>query len=197
MNTPLSQELVKMAKEDMELRSSLASDSSHFNSYHPQMKAVHDRNAKRLDEIVDKFGWPGRSLVSEEATQAAWIILQHAIAHPQLQRKCFPLLVKQVEAGDIPPVEMAMLEDRIRCFEGRPQRFGTQFDWDEHKLMSPLPMDDVNRVEERRKMIGLPPLSQEIEIKRKQTEKSTERPPADYQRYIIEKEEWLKANGWR
>jgi hypothetical protein len=197
MNTPLSQELIKMAREDAELRNTLASDGPLFNGYHPQIKAVHDLNAKRLEEIVQQHGWPGKSKVGEEAARSAWLILQHAIAHPALQRKCFPLLVEQVEAGEMSPVEMAMLEDRIRCFEGRPQRFGTQFDWDEKKLMSPLPMDDVDLVEERRKKIGLRPMSEEIIAKRKETEQSKEPPPLNYQSYLTEKEEWLKANGWR
>lgn len=196
MNTPLSQELIQMAREDLQLRNTLATQSSFFNGYHPQLKALHDRNAKRLDEIVDKHGWPGKSKVGEEGAHAAWLILQHAIAHPALQRKCFPLLVEQVEAGDIPLTEMAMLEDRIRCFEGRPQRFGTQFDWDEQKMMSPLPMDNEDLVEERRKQIGLPPLSDEITARRKAMD-SSEQPPANYRQYVTEKEKWLKANGWR
>src|SRR5688500_4218034 len=197
MNTSLSRELINMAREDLQLRATLAADGSLFNSYHPQMKAVHDRNAARLDEIVKAHGWPGKSKVGEEAAHAAWLILQHAIAHPDLQRKCFPLLVEQVEAGEISPVDMAMLEDRIRCFEGRPQRFGTQFDWDEKKVMSPLPLDDIKLVEERRKKIGLKPLNEEIIVKRKETAESKEKPPANYQSYILEKEQWLKANGWR
>lgn len=197
MNTPLSQELINMAREDLHLRNTLAADGSLFNSYHPQMKAIHDRNAARLEEIVKEHGWPGKSKVGEEAAHAAWLILQHAIAHPDLQRKCFPLLVEQVEAGEISPVDMAMLEDRIRCFEGRPQRFGTQFDWDEKKVMSPLPLDDIKLVEERRKKIGLKPLNEEIIVKRKETAESKEKPPANYQSYILEKEQWLKANGWR
>ena len=186
-----------MAKEDMELRNELASDGSLFNGYHPLMKAVHDRNAERLSVIVSQIGWPGKSKVGEEAAHAAWLILQHAIAHPDLQRNCFPLLVQQVESGEMSPVEMAMLEDRIRCFEGRPQRFGTQFDWDENSLMSPLPVDNSELVEERRKKIGLRPLSDEIVSKRKETAESKEQPPSNYQSYVNEKEEWLKANGWR
>jgi hypothetical protein len=197
MNTPLSQELIKMAEEDNRLRSQLAGDGSLVNRYHPQMKAVHDKNAKRLSEIVAKSGWPGKSMVGEEAAHAAWLILQHAISHPGLQRKCFPLLVQQVDEGEMQPVELAMLEDRIRCFEGRPQRFGTQFDWDENNQMSPLPMDDEQLVEERRKKIGLRPMDEEVIEKRKETKQSSELPPEDNQQYLREKDEWLKANGWR
>jgi hypothetical protein len=197
MNTPLSQELIKMAKEDLDVRKELSDHGALYNKYHPRMKAIHDRNAKRLSSIVDEFGWPGKSLVGTEGASAAWLILQHAVAHPDLQRRCFPMLVKQVENGEISPVEMAMLEDRIRCFEGRPQRFGTQFDWDHNKLMSPLPLDDFDLVQERRKKLGMGTLEEETEIKRKEVQESNEQPPENYTAYLKEKENWLKANGWR
>jgi hypothetical protein len=197
MNTPLSLELIQMAKEDVDVRREFSDDGAMYNRYHPRMKAVHDRNAKRLSSIVDEFGWPGKSLVGTEAASAAWIILQHAIAHPELQRRCFPMLVQQVEQGEISPLEMAMLEDRIRCFEGRPQRFGTQFDWDHNKQMSPLPLDDFDLVQQRRKKLGMRSIEEETEFKRKEAGQSNEKPPENYRAYLAEKEAWLKANGWR
>ncbi|RYZ81681.1 MAG: hypothetical protein EOP04_23505 [Proteobacteria bacterium] len=197
MNTPLSQELIEMARQDIQLRRQLAADHSLFNGYHPKMKALHDKNANRLSAIVDQYGWPGKSEVGAEAAHAAWLILQHAISHPELQRRCFPLLAAQVTTGEMEAVDVAMLEDRIRCFEGRPQRFGTQFDWDEYNEMSPLPMDDKSLVEARRKKIGLRPLEEETAAKRAEVTGSGELPPKDYQRYIADKNDWLKANGWR
>ncbi|MBL7698633.1 MAG: hypothetical protein JNK79_10750 [Chitinophagaceae bacterium] len=197
MNTSLSLELIEMAQQDIQLRSELAAEGSLFNGYHPKMKALHDKNAERLSAIVEQYGWPGKSKVGPEAAHAAWLILQHAIAHPALQRKCFPLLVEQVEKNEMEPVELAMLEDRIHCFEGKPQRFGTQFDWDENSQMSPLPVDDERLVEERRKKIGLAPLAEAIGEKRKEVAQSGELPPTNYQQYVIEKNEWLRANGWR
>lgn len=197
MNTSLAQELIEMARQDIEMRRQLASDHSLFNGYHPKMKAVHDKNANRLSAIVDQHGWPGKSEVGAEAAHAAWLVLQHAISHPELQRRCFPMLAAKAGTGEIEPVDVAMLEDRIRCFEGRPQRFGTQFDWDENNEMSPLPMDDEGLVEARRKKMGLRPLEEETAAKRAEVTGSGEAPPPDYQRYVTEKNNWLKTNGWR
>lgn len=197
MNTPLSLELIELARQDVQLRNDLADNGALFNGYHPRMKELHDANARRLSQIIEQHGWPGKSKVGEEAAHAAWLILQHAISNPELQRKCFPMLVEQVGAGEMQPVELAMLEDRIRCFEGRQQRFGTQFDWDENGEMSPLPVDDAQLVEERRKKIGLPPLGIATLEKREEVKKSGELPPSDYQQYQLERNEWLKANGWR
>jgi hypothetical protein len=65
MNAALRDELLTMAEEDQRVRAELASDGSLFDGYHPTMKAVHDKNAARLTEIIEQHGWPGRGLVGE------------------------------------------------------------------------------------------------------------------------------------
>src|SRR5438270_2438863 len=129
MNTALRRELLTMAEEDRRVRAELAADGSLFEGYHPTMQAVHDRNAARLTDIIAEHGWPGRSLVDEDGARAAWLILQHAIGHPALQRRGLVLLQEAVAQGEVPALEAAMLEDRVAFFEGRPQRYGTQYDW--------------------------------------------------------------------
>jgi hypothetical protein len=119
MNVALRDELVGMAEEDQRVRAALVADGSLFDGYHPAMKAVHDKNAARLNQIIEQHGWPGRSLVGEEGARAAWLVLQHAIGHPELQRKGLVLLQEAVSRGDVPAVEVAMLHDRICFFEGR------------------------------------------------------------------------------
>src|SRR5688572_32789637 len=98
-----------MAAEDASVRERLAHDGTLYEGYNPEMRAVHDRNAARLAEILDSRGWPMRSLVGEHAARAAWLILQHAISHPGLQRRGLALL-KEAPAGEVAPVEIAMLE---------------------------------------------------------------------------------------
>jgi hypothetical protein len=106
---------------------------------------VHESNAQRLEKIIDAFGWPGASLVGEDGAEAAWLILQHAISKPILQRRCLPLLQRAAEQGQALWKQYAMLLDRIRFNERKPQVYGTQFDWDKDGQMSPWPMEDPNR----------------------------------------------------
>jgi hypothetical protein len=154
----IAEELIQMHEEDMRVRNRLAADGSLFQGYHPEMESVHRRNAARLRQIIEEHGWPGRTLVGEEAAHAAWIILQHSIGEPEFMRRGFRLVQIAAAAGEIDPKLAAMLEDRICVFEGRPQKFGTQFDWDENGQMSPNKYDDLRLVEERRCAIGLTPL---------------------------------------
>ena len=197
MNVALRDELAAMAEEDQRVRAELAADGSLFDGYHPKMRGVHDRNAARLTAVIDEHGWPGRALVGEEGARAAWLVLQHAIGHPGLQRRGLLLLQDAVARGDVPPVEAAMLEDRIRVFEGRPQRYGTQFDWDESGQLNPLPVEDEANVDERRRSVGLGLLAEVIQRRREGMARSSEKPPKDWaerQRGFLA---WARSVGWR
>ena len=200
-------ELLEMARGDLTLREDLTRDGSLFQGYHPRMEALHQRHATRLAALIDAHGWPGRSRVGRDGARAAWLILQHAIGNPPLMRRGLTLLQGGVREGEVSALEVAMLEDRIRTFEGRPQRYGTQFDWDEHGRLSPLPLEDPAGVDARRRAIGLGPLDQDIRRRRAATARGrgrergrgtrTERPPADWAARQRDMETWLRQVGWR
>ncbi len=192
----LKEALLAMAAEDRRVRSELAADGTLFDGYHPRMREVHERNAARLLQILNDHGWPGRSLVGEEAAEAAWLVLQHAVGNPPLQRRGLELL-KAASGGEVPAIQVAMLEDRIRSFEGKGQIYGTEFDWDEQGLMSPLPIEDGQNVDERRIDVGLISLEQDIQQRRLRVAQSQERPPKDWAARQREKENWLRSVGWR
>ena len=195
MNTELKQRLLEMVKEDQRVRAQLAATGDLFRGYAPKMAEVHRRNAQELESVVEKFGWPGKSVVGEEASNAAWLILQHAIGNPKLQRRCLPILREAVAQGEAEPAHAAYLEDRICFFERRPQRYGTQFDWDENGQMSPWLLEDPNKVDEFRRSVGLPPLADRIEQACKG--ENEEPKPAEIKKRQEEMEAWAKSVGWR
>lgn len=196
MNRKLLQQLCDLVSLDEATRSDLVASGELYDGYHPRMAAIHTMNATALERIVDEWGWPGKSLVGEKGAEAAWIVLQHSIAHPELQRMCLPLLTAAAAAGDIPAQRVAFLEDRICCFEGRPQRYGTQFDWDRNGEMSPLPLQDAHRVDRYRESVGLGPLSERIEELRINAQREGARPPKDFEERQLEKRTWAKSVGW-
>lgn len=190
-------ELITMVAEDRRVSEELAADGRLFEGYHPQMAEVHQRNGKRLGEIVDQIGWPGKTLVGKGGAEAAWLILQHDIANPKLQRHCLPLLREAAAKGEIPAWQMAMLDDRIRVLEGTPQVYGTQFDWDENGEMSPCPIANPEQVEVLRQSVGLMSLEEDIRQRRARILLSMEKPPQDLEARHKEMEEWARSVGWR
>jgi hypothetical protein len=193
---PLAQELVRMADDDERVRAELLQSGELFEGYHPRLREVHDRHAARMVEILDAHGWPGRPLVGDAGARAAWLVVQHAIAHPALQRRALRML-QDAPAGDVLPREVAMLEDRIRIFEGRPQRYGTQFDWDDRGELSPLPIDEPSTVDDRRRAIGLAPLAQAIASHRTQAAAAGEFRPRDLAARRQALDAFCRDVGWR
>jgi hypothetical protein len=196
-NPALRDELLSMQRADLELRARLAADGSLFDGYAEPMADLHRRHNARLRAILAEHGWPGRSLVGEDGAAAAALVLQHAILDPELMRGAEALLRRAVDAVEAEPKAWAMLVDRLRTLEGRPQIYGTQYDWDDAGTLSPAPVEDAERVDERRRGVGLDTLAQNTERLRAQAARECERPPADLDRRRRAAEEWARSAGWR
>lgn len=191
----LRDRLLTLAAQDESVRSRLASDGSLFQGYHPEMQAVHKENAGQLEQILAEHGWPGEPLAGADGAEAAWRIAQHAIGLPDFQRACLKALEAAAAVGTVPTWQPAYLEDRVRSFEGRPQLYGTQFDWDEQGMMSPLPLEQPENVDQRRASIGLPPLAEAIARHRRDSR--PEHRPRDLAERRREMQEWAVRTGWR
>ncbi|MDF3022978.1 MAG: hypothetical protein K0R10_339, partial [Alphaproteobacteria bacterium] len=153
-------------------------------------------NARALEAIIDDIGgWPHGGIADAEGAEAAWLIAQHAISLPDFQRRVLGLL--KYNASQVPPAQVAMLEDRIRRFEGKPQLYGTQFDWDENGQLSPGAIEDEANVDARRAKVGLNPLKDRIAEMRSRAESEGDKPPADMAKRRKDMDNWAKKAGWR
>ena len=195
-NVESREQLLAMVKEDETVRNELALSGALFGGYHPRMEAVHVANALALGSMIDN-GWPTVAEVGEEGQRATWLIVQHAIGLPQFQRQCLALLQAASARGEVPAWQVAMLTDRVRVFEGRPQFYGTHFDWDADGHMSPLPIEDASSVEERRAHVGLESLAEAIARQRREAQESGHQPPADHAEHAARSEAWAVHAGWR
>lgn len=120
--------------------------------YHPEMKALHERNNSRIKEIIENVGWPTISLVGKEASKAAWLIVQHAILDEAFMNVCLALLENSIKDNDAESWCFAYLKDRTLTMKGMPQIFGTQFDMKNGKVV-PFPIEDMSVVDELRKRL--------------------------------------------
>ncbi len=144
----IADEIMKMSEVDQKMRKSGQWDSS-----------IDVENTQRMKEIVEQIGWPTRSKVGRHASESAWLLVQHADHDRAFQKMCLDLMKAQ-SAGEVSPANIAYLEDRVRVGEGRPQLYGTQFYADEAGHVGPKPIEDPDNVDERRKAVGLQPLSE-------------------------------------
>lgn len=101
MNEALKEELLSMAEEDQRVLQDLI-DNGELGTidYHPRMKAVHEKNNSRIKEIIAQYGWPGFSLVGKEGSEAAWLMVQHAVLDTDFMGECIPLLNEAIIQKD-------------------------------------------------------------------------------------------------
>jgi hypothetical protein len=195
MAEDLRKSLIALAEKDRLTRERLVAEGAFFEGYHPEMQALHESNADRLAEIIPTYGWPTAEIVGPDGAEAAWLIVQHAISRPAFQKACLTHLQEAADAGSAPPWQPAMLLDRIRMFEGLPQIYGTQFDWDDAGEMSPVRIQDPASVDDLRAKIGLPSLKESLAKYRARIR--PEDRPTDLARHAAERQEWLVKVGWR
>ena len=119
-----------------------------------KQSAIDAANMKRLAEIIDAYGWPGLRFAGA-ASQTAFLVLQHA-DHAS-QRKYMPLLRAAVKRSDAMAGHLALLEDRVRIADGKPQLYGSQLGGNPLRFD---PIEDEAHVDERRRSIGLEPLAE-------------------------------------
>lgn len=197
MTHPLiAAKIIALKDADLALRDKLAQTGQLGEGYHADMKDLHNRNALILNDMIDAIGYPAIDKVGEEAHQAAWLVIQHSIGQPGFMKKCAALLEEAVRRHLADPKNLAYLTDRIAVLEGKQQRYGTQFDWDENGALSPVLIDAPSEVNERRKSIGLNTLEEQTEIIRRQAKAENQSPPADVEKRRQEADEWRKSVGW-
>lgn len=197
MMTPkFADKIIALKKKDLELRDELIKNGKLFEGYNKKMERLHNSNAAILNNVIDKIGYPTIDKVGEEASEAAWLVIQHSISQPMFMKKCKELLENAVIENRADPVHLAYLTDRIAVYEGKPQLYGTQFDWDESGRLSPQFYDDLTKVNGRRIAIGLNTLQDQTELIRSQAEKENQSPPEDFEKRKKEILDWKIKVGW-
>lgn len=156
----LATRLLSLCEIDQTTLAELGKKGELRQGYHPVMRQVHEDNAEALKAIIDEVGWPGISIVGEQAAEAAWLIAQHAVFDTDFMHFCCDLLERAVLQIDAKGWQLAFLKDRILTMSGEKQIYGTQFDEDEDGWPVPFPVRDPEGVDERRKELGLNSLSE-------------------------------------
>lgn len=194
--TSIAEKIISLKNSDLELRDRLIKSRRLGEGYDKEMKKLHTRNAEILEGIINRIGYPTADKVGQEASEAAWLVIQHSISHPDFMKKCMKLLATAVDEHKAEKLSLAYLTDRIAVFEGKPQQYGTQFDWDENGLLSPNFYDSVNEVNRRRISVGLNTLEEQTAVIRKRAQEENQQPPKDPEKRKQEMEAWKKAVGW-
>jgi hypothetical protein len=123
-----------------------------------EIARIDAENTAWMKQVVGDRGWFTYSDVGAEATDAAWLLVQHADDDPEFQRLCLDLM-SALSANEVSQTNVALLTDRVRIKEGKKQLYGSQFVIRNDEWV-PLEIEDEENVDARREAVGLPPMSE-------------------------------------
>ncbi|MFD8478427.1 DUF4135 domain-containing protein [Kitasatospora sp. NPDC059673] len=151
--------LLRLGRLDAALREPWAAGGFADTGLEAKLDRLTSTGISWLRGVVAEHGWPGRALVGAQAATVACALLQHHTGDLAFRRECLALIEAAAEHGDLPRRDAAYLTDSLRRAEGRPQLYGTKFERVAGGALRPCPIEDEDRVDERRAAVGLGPLA--------------------------------------
>jgi hypothetical protein len=153
----LRKDLLQMLQEDQDVRKDLIAAMNSGESLpeaaaaRQYMRQVDERHLRRLKHIVAQDGVPTIDMVGVSGVEATFVMTAHVEDDVDLQKQVLKVFRRRLPRGEIKGGQLALLTDKILRAEGKPQRFGTQFD----ESMKPEPIADAAHVDERRRALGM------------------------------------------
>jgi hypothetical protein len=132
--------------------------------------AIDTANLTWLRRLIAEKGFPTAAQVGNEGVHLAWVLLQHADRDPKLQSELLPVLEQRFSAGELPANDLARMTDRVLVASGKPQKYGTQFDWFAGQYQLPEP-GRLAEIDTERSQVGLMPLADYVCTIRRAREK--------------------------
>jgi hypothetical protein len=150
-------DLAQMGLSDQSLRG----NPSTMTAEQEARQALIDKaNMQRLEAIIKRFGWPGNRFAGIQNAKSAFLVLQHADTASQHQY--LPVLRAAVTKGEADGSDLAMLEDRVRVGDGKPQLYGTQFISTNPLVLCPI--ENEAHLDQRRSELGMLPMAQYMKL---------------------------------
>lgn len=153
LNKKLQKFILKLTSKDQKLRRKAMKDMKNKKL----ARAVYNcdtKNILEIKKIIKKYGWPTFDIIGKKASNAFWLLVQHADRDIKFQKKCLSLLEKAAKNNQAHLKSVAYLEDRILAAEGKKQKFGTQFIFKGNKLV-PKPTTNKRNLNKIRREFGL------------------------------------------
>jgi len=160
INDSLVAVLKKMNVEIYKYHDSVRLAETNFGKNSSQFQRAKSLNAlytsKILDELnnlISKFGYPGKTLVGNEYAIAFSII---SSANLEYKEKHYNLIIAAADKGELDWSDVAFFVDKIKVAKKEKQVYGTQFKIDEaQRKFLYYPIEDPAKLNERRKKVGL------------------------------------------
>lgn len=131
-----------------------------FGKNSPQYQRAVSLNAlhtsailENLNKVIEKFGYPGRTLVGRDYAIAFSII---SSANIEYKEKYYNFIIDAANKGELDWIDVAFFVDKVKVAKKEKQIYGTQYKIDEqNRKFLFYPIEELEKLNERRKKIDL------------------------------------------
>jgi len=133
------------------------------SAFLPRFEDMDRRCTADVQKLLNIYDWFTISRFGKVADDQGWLIVQHADQQPEFQKLILSRLEKLYPLEETSRSNYAYLYDRVATNAPNPgqlQRYGTQGKCVGPALWEPNPIEDPDKVDERRASMGLGPMSE-------------------------------------
>jgi hypothetical protein len=165
-NIKLVNQLDKVYQSDQGIRMGLrdsitkyGNKSKEVSAIWKNMRIIDSTNESIVSKILDEHGWLGKDKIGKSGNSTLFLVIQHASLETQLNY--IPMMREAVKNGNASGSSLALMEDRVALRQGKRQIYGSQIGSNNETGKSVVqPLIDPTNVDERRKSVGLSPISE-------------------------------------
>jgi hypothetical protein len=135
-----------------------------------QSQLITNSNLNSVKTIFQKRGFLNYDKVGKIHSDRFVYLLEYCSSDPQFQLEVLESMKVEIERNNASPLLYAVLLDRVLVNLKRPQVYGTQvnLNYNETTYEPIKPIVEIEKLDERRKTVGLPPMAESIaELNRK------------------------------
>lgn len=122
-----------------------------------------------VSDVLNAKGYPGYSLVGEEASEKFFYLMSLPFVKKPVQRQGLQLMKPKVDDKDVKGEVFARMYDRMSLDETGKQLYGTVVNLGcadckaDEKKFTVMPLAEPDRVDELRRTVGLSPMKEYLE----------------------------------
>src|ERR1700744_3491242 len=115
LNQPLIDSLAKWVKVDQIAANTKKGEFEKMSQeqWNKYKDSVFNAHQHLLEQIFNKYGYPGYDLVGKQGTNNFWLMVQHCDQNPEFQKKILAAMKTEVDRGNADGKNYAYLIDRV------------------------------------------------------------------------------------
>ncbi len=169
LNLELSKEIDKMANADQQMQLNMlrfmTADQEEFEKVEKTRDQVYAKNAQRVSEILDEYGYPDYNLVGKKSSDNFYTLVTHASAFPEIKNKAIKKFKDILNDDKILISMYAQMVDQAALEQNKAMEYGSIVQYQGNGQSFVKNLRDSLNIDTRRIELGLDSLKHYMNAK--------------------------------